>query len=553
MVQLLRRVVLLGCCAVGGVCAAPSPADALSPQQLARGKLFYLQHCVICHQANGQGAAGAFPPLANSDYLMASKERTIRILVEGLSGPTTVNSRKFDGVMPPVVLNDRQVADVLTFVRNNFGNSGEPITIEEVKQERAKSRFPTYEALVKASAYPMLPQARGFAVREVARLPAHGTRLASYAGSLFVLGGAGDVWRVEPRTGQISQWLVGARYCEDQSSTMGLAFDRSGRLYVTGNRKLDTKPFATNEVTVYRSTGTSREEQLILKPWLRTLYPWGIGPFNHGVSHIAIGPDGFIYVSSGSRTDGNEAGSDVGHFTGGEVTETACIWRLDAAAEQPKIEIFARGLRNAYGFCWTDRGAMYATDNGPDADMPEELNRIERGNHYGFPFQFSNRKEKPYSYTPEPPSGITFILPIANEGPAAGGAKREPLYTFDPHSSPAGIVFLGKEFPAEHRGTLLVVRFGNLLKRPRDVGFDVLQVRLKTEGTAEIATLLSPLGRPLDIHLIGTAIYVLEYSRETNNNAETGSLPGRVIELLPSPRPPDAADHVGSSSDGSPR
>src|SRR5262249_48986440 len=153
-------------------------------------------------------------------------------------------------------------------------------------------------------------------------------------------------------------------------------------------------------------------------PWLKTSYPWGIGAYNHGVSHIAAGPDGMLYVSSGSRTDGNEVGSDPHYSHEGEGAVTSSIWRLDPNAAAPKIEIFARGLRNAFSFCWSDRGEMFATDNGPNADAPEELNLIQQGKHYGFPYQFSNWTKKPYRYTPTPPPGQEFELPIPNLGPA---------------------------------------------------------------------------------------------------------------------------------------
>ena len=113
-----------------------------------------------------------------------------------------------------------------------------------------------------------------------------------------------------------------------------------------------------------------------MEPYLRVYYPWGIGGFNHGANHVAQGPDGFIYVSSGARTDGNEPGSNPRYYSGGEVPLTACVWRFPAdGATAP--EIFASGLRNAFGFCWNDRGEMFATDNGPDADMPEELKKLE--------------------------------------------------------------------------------------------------------------------------------------------------------------------------------
>jgi glucose/arabinose dehydrogenase len=176
---------------------------------------------------------------------------------------------------------------------------------------------------------------------------------------------------------------------------------------------------------------------------------------------------------------------------------------------------------------------MFATDNGPDADAPEELNLIEKGKHYGFPYQFSDWTNKPYAYTPDPSPGLQFTKPIANLGPA-GGFSDKPLYTFDPHSSPAGIVYLGNDFPPDFRGTLLVTRFGNLIKKPKDVGFDLLQVRLEggKRESAKISSVLSPLGRPLDVHLAGNGrIYILEYTRQIDNKSELPMLPGRILEL----------------------
>ena len=235
-----------------------------------------------------------------------------------------------------------------------------------------------------------------------------------------------------------------------------------------------------------------------------------------------------------SRTDGNEPGTDPRYYKGGELTNTACLWRLNPAAENPACDIFADGLRNCYGFCWNDRGDLFGTDNGPDADAPEELNLLEKGKHYGFPYQFSDWTNKPYAHTPDPPRGVTFIQPVANLGPAAGGKDDGPLYTFDPHSSPAGITYLGGDYPEAWRDSFLVVRFGHLIKKPHDHGFDLLQMRLEKRGEGYVArstTVLAPLGRPLDLVLLNRKAYILEYSRQTDNKGEFGSLPGRILEL----------------------
>ena len=102
-------------------------------EQITRGRALYFQHCIICHQAAGQGVPGTFPPLANSDYLQADTARAIRAVAEGLSGAIVVNGKPFNGVMPPVVLDDAKAADVLTFVLNAFNNGGGQTRIEDFR------------------------------------------------------------------------------------------------------------------------------------------------------------------------------------------------------------------------------------------------------------------------------------------------------------------------------------------------------------------------------------------------------------------------------------
>ena len=77
--------------------------------------------------------------VAKSDYLMADKERSIRGIIKGQSGEMTVNGVKYNGVMPPVMLTDEQIAHVLTFVRNTWGNTGDMVTVEEVQRVHAES------------------------------------------------------------------------------------------------------------------------------------------------------------------------------------------------------------------------------------------------------------------------------------------------------------------------------------------------------------------------------------------------------------------------------
>src|SRR5205085_195250 len=77
---------------------------APQPEQMERGRLLYMKNCFICHQLNGQGIPGAYPPLARSDFLMTDRKRSIRILCEGLSGEIVVNAKKYDGFMSVFIL-----------------------------------------------------------------------------------------------------------------------------------------------------------------------------------------------------------------------------------------------------------------------------------------------------------------------------------------------------------------------------------------------------------------------------------------------------------------
>jgi nitrite reductase (NO-forming) len=106
--------------------------------RMARGKATYQGTCSVCHQAEGQGLAGVFPPLAKADFLMADKQRSIQIVLAGLSGEVTVNGQTYNNVMPGFAhLTDHEIADVLTFVRNSFGNQGEPVVDADVASVRA--------------------------------------------------------------------------------------------------------------------------------------------------------------------------------------------------------------------------------------------------------------------------------------------------------------------------------------------------------------------------------------------------------------------------------
>jgi nitrite reductase (NO-forming) len=118
----------------------PEIANVTKEIQMERGKKVYLSLCFACHLANGEGMPGVFPPLANSDFLNADKDRAVRIPIKGLSGPVTVNGKTYNNVMPPQPqLEDTQIADVLTYVLNEWGNKGGTVSPADVKRTRAEN------------------------------------------------------------------------------------------------------------------------------------------------------------------------------------------------------------------------------------------------------------------------------------------------------------------------------------------------------------------------------------------------------------------------------
>jgi glucose/arabinose dehydrogenase/cytochrome c5 len=502
------------------------------------GAALYERHCALCHGAGGQGVAGVFPPLAAADFLVKQREKALRAPLEGLMGKIEVNGVVYQGGMPPVMLRDEEVAAVFGHVFSSWGNALPAPTTDEIAKLRAKTRFKTFDALQAALGGGALPAAPpGWTLRVGVELSFSPVRLAAHPDgkSALILEQNGNVWRWEFGATVCTRIVEGASYLDralGPPSVLGATVDRRGRLYLVCNQRNEKVRPVRDEVTIFRTSAWSGErgwEQPA--PWLRASYPWGIGPFNHGVSHIAPGPDGWLYVNSGSRTDGGEAGTSPDFSTAGEEPITAAIWRINPDDDTPRIEVFARGLRNSFGFCWDDAGRLLATENGPDADAPEELNWIERDGHYGFPFQFADWETKPYPHTPDAPGGLAITRPFRNLGPDAGGSARR-ISTFDPHSCPSGIVWLGDDWPAPLGGSFVVARFGNLIKA--ESGFDLLALRPDFAARATTAhRVLHPLGRPIDVlKLSGHRLLIAEYCRGTNYAAGLGT-PGRLLVLEP--------------------
>ena len=106
---------------------------------IAKGESVYLANCAACHQPNGKGLAGAFPPLAGSDFLQGDRKAVMSAALFGLSGPITVNGVEYNGVMPSMGhLKDEDLAAALSYVFNAWGNDGAAVSVEEVAALRVE-------------------------------------------------------------------------------------------------------------------------------------------------------------------------------------------------------------------------------------------------------------------------------------------------------------------------------------------------------------------------------------------------------------------------------
>jgi mono/diheme cytochrome c family protein len=114
-----------------------SPSQDEVAQSVERGKEVYTAQCMSCHQPNGEGLSGVYPPLAGSDHLTKDQEKSISVILDGQNEEITVKGTKYSVPMPAMnSLTDQQIADVLNYMGHSWGNQFNAVTPAQVKSKR---------------------------------------------------------------------------------------------------------------------------------------------------------------------------------------------------------------------------------------------------------------------------------------------------------------------------------------------------------------------------------------------------------------------------------
>lgn len=119
------RILLLSYLVTLGLLSSKLTPQKSKAESIAAGATIYQDFCLQCHLASGEGVSGVFPPLKNADYLFENIDRSIAGIKYGLKGEITVNDEIYDGIMVTQGLDDEEIADVMNYILNQWGNSSD--------------------------------------------------------------------------------------------------------------------------------------------------------------------------------------------------------------------------------------------------------------------------------------------------------------------------------------------------------------------------------------------------------------------------------------------
>ncbi len=397
------------------------------------------------------------------------------------------------------------------------------------------------------------------------------------AGKLIMMSDNGTIFRVDLNGATATRTMIYTATdigMEAGSKVLGLSVAADGTFYVVSHMPMGLATWATeSRATIWRG-----KPQGNARVWSKLgetdRYPRSNTYFDHEWSGITASPDGkFVFVNAGSRTDHGEVEDALGTYPGArESALTARILRFPADANALAIKadetflttngyLFARGTRNSFDPEFSAAGELWAGDNGPDGDYHEELNHLQEGKHYGFPWRLGNEDNQMRSATynptadkrldpgygatrnglwkndpqfPAPPGGVTFVDPILNVGPDANqyrdpttgavvkASAAQPIGTFSDHGSPLGLTFGGSALCGEFATAAFILRFGKAAG-DFEAGKDLLSISLQKEGaawkTGTVTQLVRNFIRPIDAVLEGDKLYVIDRGEGTTMGA----------------------------------
>jgi Glucose / Sorbosone dehydrogenase len=403
----------------------------------------------------------------------------------------------------------------------------------------------------------------GIALRKVVDVPQYSVRLAldPVGGLVYMLNPQTGLELVGVAAGALTPVAPIADIVDGVPS--GLAFGPDGTAYVVANKANGTR---TTHAIIRRGKPTGSGGFTWTTLATTDDYALGNDSYDHVYNGIVVSPDGAsVFVNAGSRTDHGEVESNAGQFPGvRELPLTSAIFKLPAGANNLVLHdtvaalkpyLFADGTRNAYSLAFAPNGQLFATDNGPDADFPDELNLIQQGANYGFPWRFGSHANpqslpgydpakdprieqgsgaaKGNTYYNDPtfqkPPTTTFTDPLPNVGPNAANyvddtgtaqdtaAQGTTLSTFTPHISPLGLVFTATALagtPDTGQLHAFMLSWGASIGNLPDQGknLDALTFSKTATGyTISTEQLAEGFKNPIDDVLIGNHLYVLEY------------------------------------------
>jgi glucose/arabinose dehydrogenase len=288
-----------------------------------------------------------------------------------------------------------------------------------------------------------------------------------------------------------------ARFAADLGKPRMLAVSDDGTLYVTRREQGDVLLLRDEDddgraemrqtaLVLPEVHGIAIHEKKVFLATVKEVYAAEIqadGKFNKPVAIIrdlpdggqhpnrtlAVGPDGMLYITVGSTCNACKE-TNAEHAT---MIRT----KLDGSGR----EVFAKGLRNTLGFGWhPESGTLFGLDHGidwlGDNEQVEELNVLEQGKHYGWPWIYADGKRNPADPLPPEMKGTTFTSPVLG---------------YVPHSAPMQMVFYtGDQFPAEFKNDAFVAMRGSWNRQPPS-GYEVVRVRFKDAKPVKIEPFLT--------------------------------------------------------------